>query len=277
MSTLKEKAEAILSEKENKILSENIRKDITIFDVNGSLEDINLGDYFKEGTYNIDNTYIFQRPWSLIKNFPDDLHIKIITSNCENMFSMMYALQKLPDCTFLYKPRIARCMYFNCGSLKSVYELDYTTITDAFRMYNKCGSLLEVSGTGICTPTVRDGACYMFSECYNLKEIDVEFDLSQCSTLDGMFSDCRSLLYAPKINFGNNITSYYYVFSNCLNLRTLDLSTLTNYASLDSFTGVLDGVPDDCEITVLDTDMRDWLLNIYPNLTNIIIGEEVSV
>ena len=54
-------------------------------------------------------------------------------------------------------------------------------------------------------------------------------------------------------------------------------STLTNYSSLDAFSGVLDGVLDDCEITVLDNNMKDWLLNIYPNLTNIIIEEEVSV
>ena len=39
MSTLKEKAEQILQEKEEKILAENIKKDIQIFDVTGTLEE----------------------------------------------------------------------------------------------------------------------------------------------------------------------------------------------------------------------------------------------
>lgn len=39
MSTLKEKAESILNEKNEKIMSENIKKDIQIFDVTGSLEE----------------------------------------------------------------------------------------------------------------------------------------------------------------------------------------------------------------------------------------------
>ena len=39
MSTLKEKAEQILQEKEEKIIAENIKKDIQIFDVTGNLEE----------------------------------------------------------------------------------------------------------------------------------------------------------------------------------------------------------------------------------------------
>ena len=38
MSTLKQKAQAILAEKEAKIVAENIKKDVTIFDITGSYE-----------------------------------------------------------------------------------------------------------------------------------------------------------------------------------------------------------------------------------------------
>ena len=39
MSTLKQKAQDILDEKEEKIIPENIKKDIQIFDVTGTLEE----------------------------------------------------------------------------------------------------------------------------------------------------------------------------------------------------------------------------------------------
>lgn len=42
--TLKEKAQAILTEKESKIIAGNIKKDIQIFDVTGSLESLDTSD-----------------------------------------------------------------------------------------------------------------------------------------------------------------------------------------------------------------------------------------
>ena len=44
MSTLKQKAQSILDEKESKIIAENIKKDITVFGVTGTLESLDTSD-----------------------------------------------------------------------------------------------------------------------------------------------------------------------------------------------------------------------------------------
>ena len=43
-TTIKQKAEAILSEKTSKIIAPNIKKNVTIFDVTGSYEGIDTSD-----------------------------------------------------------------------------------------------------------------------------------------------------------------------------------------------------------------------------------------
>lgn len=60
MSTLKQKAQSILDEKESKIIAENIKKDITVFDITGTYEGNNSPSYFNPDYYNCGVNYILQ-------------------------------------------------------------------------------------------------------------------------------------------------------------------------------------------------------------------------
>ena len=69
---------------------------------------------------------------------------------------------------------------------------------------------------------------FMFSNCYNIVEIDLShFDFSYVTSMAYMFSGCSSLTSIIVSNIDiNKVNNISYMFSNCFNLIYLDLSNL---------------------------------------------------
>jgi len=81
---------------------------------------------------------------------------------------------------------------------------------------------------------------YMFYQCTSLKSIDLSnFDTSSVTLLESTFRECESLISLDLSNFNtSNVRYMVYIFNGCSSLKYLDMSGLNlNQASLDfSFT-----------------------------------------
>lgn len=139
---------------------------------------------------------------------------------------------------------------------KSLTEIDATSwnlskvtnFSNAFRdcraLANILGTSFNLSSTTTCScafqdcqalvslPLIADlSSClnidFMFYACLKLTSLsDTSINLSSCTSANGTFSSCKSLVRIPKLNFGTPLTSIRSIFSDCIALSTIDLSNL---------------------------------------------------
>lgn len=222
MATILEKAKQILDEKNNKLLAENIKKGVQIFDVTGTYE----------GGSNIPQMIIYNTDIEMIKDV-SNANGKL--GVCQMESSTMEGPVKetlipclsngtewvLPDCklmgttSFKYLP-IARV----------VGTIDISNITDAEKLFYFCRELLEVPELNTSNITNMN---YMFYNCTKLTSIPL-LDTSNVTSMSDMFGGCTRLTEIPLFNT-SNVASMWGMFRGCTNLVTvpsLDTNSLRN-------------------------------------------------
>ena len=163
-------------------------------------------------------------------------------------------------------------MFSECYNLTSVPLFNYTNVTTAAYAFADCYNLTTVEGEGIYTPYGLNGTGHttcMFMNDYRLETINFDIDLGSMQWAQQIFMNCYNLKHSPVINFGNNLEHVDEMFSGCSALEDLNLSTFTNYNTCEGTDTFLNGIPNNCKIFVADQNQKDWLLNLYPNFTNI--------
>lgn len=163
MSTLKDKAQSILNEKDAKIKSENIKRGIQIFDIVGTLD---------QDISKFDNNYESQMGNNIITSLLVAPEMTLDTStNLSNMFSNASKLVSVPN----YKTSnvtAMSAMFFGCSSLVNAPELDTHNVTDFSSM---------------------------FAGCSVLENVPV-YDMTSATLLLGMFKDCNALSHQSLLN-----------------------------------------------------------------------------
>ena len=195
MSTLKQKAESILAEKNNKILSSKIKKDWQIFDVIGNYEGSgggDIGDYF--------NLELSDGNRKIVKQYPT-----INTDNLTNFDELFFNQTSdiIPNLTSMENAISANNLFYNA---RNITELPSWLDTSNVENMN-----------GMCY------CCAGLTDCSN-----VELNFENANQIIGMFESCTHMVTAPTIiNLEERLKrDYRYMefsnfFSNCERLENI--------------------------------------------------------
>ena len=113
----------------------------------------------------------------------------------------------------------------------------------------------------------------MFNSCSALTEIDVSnFDTSNVTDMGAMFRECSSLSSLDLSKFNTDkVTNMWYMFYSCRNLKKLNISDF-NTQNVTNWESMFTGIPTTIQI-ITNQNTKDWILDKFPNYTNIITGE----
>ena len=210
---LQENLDAILLDKNTNLLPENIKKDVTILGVTGTLEGDNINDYIAVPA---DITTI--KILDCIKKIP-----LLDTSAVTNMSSMFYNCTSLTTISQLDTSAVTNMgsMFYNCTSLTTIPLLDTSKVTNMNSMLCGCTSLTTIPLLDTSKVTNMNS---MFSVCTSLTEIPL-IDTSKVTSMSYMFSGCTSLTEIPLIDT-SKVTSMDRMFKNCTSLSNDSLNNI---------------------------------------------------
>lgn len=101
------------------------------------------------------------------------------------------------------------------------------------------------------------------------------FDTSNVTNMSQMFEYLNSLTNIDLRGFNTTkVTAMSYMFNECTALESLDIRNATFGAVTkdNAFNGMYAGVPNNALITVKNSDVKNIILEINSNLTNIVVA-----
>lgn len=128
--------------------------------------------------------------------------------------------------------------YSNLEFIEGLEYFNTGNVTDMGYMFWECANLKNLNVETFNTRNVTRMS-YMFYDCENLQELNVtNFDTSNVTTMAFMFGKCESLNELDVNNFDTSqVNDMYCMFLNCVNLPELDLNNfdtanVTNMSSM---------------------------------------------
>lgn len=210
--------DAVDSSIDSNIIAANIKKDVTILGVTGTLQS---GDYnVKIDMSNASSGSNFFAYITKIGN--------INTSNVTNMSSMFSGYQNLTEITSLNTSSVTKMdkMFYNCTALTTISLLDTSNVDSMNEIFSGCSKLTEVPLSDTSNVTSMNHA---FVNCSALTAIPL-LDTSKVTSMYNIFSGCTNLTELPLLNT-SEVTNLGWAFSKCSNLITFpefDMSKVTN-------------------------------------------------
>lgn len=155
----------------------------------------------------------------------------------------------------------ASYMFSYCGSLATIGPIQMDAITTATSMFDSCGSLTSLTINGVGNNTlvnmgrmfygcaelsmlsfspvtnVATSTDQMYYNCKKLTSVDISGISGNLASVSGMFYNCE-LLTGISFNSAFNtsaVTSFSAMFSGCLALASLDLSTFDTSAATNMY------------------------------------------
>ena len=157
------------------------------------------------------------------------------------------------DASFANARPTTCCSWFqgciNLTEIKGIENLNTQEVTDMVCMFSDCYNLKSLDLSNFDTQNVTNMSS-MFGYCSGLTSLNVsKFDTQKVTDMVGMFSGCSSLKSLDLSNFDTrNVTSMGSMFFICSSLKSLDLSNF-NTAKV---TGMKDMFAACSELTSLD-------------------------
>ena len=207
MSQLNDNLVEIKRQKDTYLLPENLKKDITIFDITGTYEGGGSGYPPDWSEIGYEDT-----PQGVIDGFNYAKEIQMNWDNSMTNMSNMYLNDK-------------RLKFFPYVNTQNV-----TTMGGAFSGCHGLTNLAEIN-TSNCTDFLA-----MFSNCTTLQTIPNNIDTSKATTMSNMFNNCFSLKTIPILNTSSlqYSTNFSDMFMNCPSLSNESLNNIL--ASFSTFT-----------------------------------------
>lgn len=247
MDILNTKIKNILAEKATKIKPENIKKDVTIFNITGTYE----------SEYNVKINSIFART-STIQNSITEIQ-EVDFSNLTNADSKLASMPNLVTVSLKNTNKITNFtnLFKNDTALKNINLFDTGKATNMAGMFSGCSSIENIplfntskaqtlatmflNCTSLKIIPAFDGSSLtnvtqMFEGCTALTSVPL-FDTSHVvvSNCQSMFKNCTSLQTVPQFNFSGITTSMNAMFTNCPSLSD---ESLNNIMAMCAATGI---------------------------------------
>lgn len=196
---------------DSNLIAENIKKDVSIFGVNGSLEsldtsdaDATAADILKDKTAYVNG-------------------VKVVGTHEDASGESEYNAIIMPDST-------SSTTFSFIDSLIEIGDLDLTGIVNmnkAFDQYKKLEKIKNILNSSSVT-----NMSYMFNQCRKLEEISY-FDTSNVTNMSYMFCHSQSLKTIPLLNT-INVTNMSYMFNYAWSLQTVPLLNTSNVTKMTS-------------------------------------------
>lgn len=245
----------ILTEKNEKIIPENIKKDVQIFGVTGTLEQGSGTEDLQEQLDNQDliiqqlqdelsNKAIYDCNYynarlvptnGRITDYIIEISTQLDTSSVTSMVNMFSSCTNLTTIPLLNTSSVTNMvnMFSSCTNLQTIPQLDTSSVNSMVSMFYGCTNLTEIPLLNTSSVTNMQ---YMFRNCTNLTTIPL-LDTSNVTTMYGTFNSCTSLTTIPLLDT-SNVTSIQDMFYNCPSLSEESLNNiLAMCASATSYTG----------------------------------------
>lgn len=248
------KLNKIKNEKDSHLLPENVKKDVTILGVTGTLEGgidtsdatATASDILKDKTAYVDGekltgtldvgeyNVIVKNPiyggseyGSGINNCIKKVTDVVLgsTSYTSAGYSAFRRCENLEEVSFADTSKIQEMSYMfsGCSNLNKITGLNTSNVTSMSSMFNSCKSLTSIPEINTSKVTRMDS---MFSGCTSLTSIP-EIDTSLVERTTNMFDGCTNLTTIPTLNLKNLSASYMSnMFRNCSSLSDDSLNNI---------------------------------------------------
>ena len=196
------------------------------------LETLNLDNFNTEKV--TDMGYMFNKCKTLKLTLPPSFN----TKNVKNMEFMFHACENLEEINFPSSFTTnnvikMKAMFGKCSKLKKLdlNKFNIEKVEEISYMFDQCNNLTEIliNPINFITKKAIKSLDHMFNECENLKNIDLQkFKIEDATILSDMFNKCEKLtnLNLSQLHIkGENTVCTLRMFENCINLKTLDLSS----------------------------------------------------
>ena len=168
-------------------------------------EDLDISGFIEKKITIVDLSYYAENNianYRTVTTIPQEninyLSSGLAASNCRNMFYYCRHLTSIPWNEFnidTSKCTSMRYMFYHCEALTSLdlYSLDTSQATSMNAMFFNCDALTSLDISNFDTSKVTD-MYSMFSVCESLRKIICPngFDMSSCTSVDNMFTNCTS-------------------------------------------------------------------------------------
>lgn len=231
------KVNPVTSAIDSNILADNIKKDVTILGVTGTLEQGGTEDLTAELT--AQDTALTSLE-SAVDKLPEPKKDRL-QWKCDNVKSLYYEFQGYKGTSLdevldgLDTSQVTNMgyMFRNCSKLTEIPQIDTSNVTDMQSMCNECSALTTIPQLNTSNVTSMYN---MFRLCSALTTIP-QLDTSKVTDMQSMFASCSNLTEAPPLNT-SNVTTMNGMFSSCSNLVTitqLDCVKVTSSSGLTNF------------------------------------------
>lgn len=243
VDVLNRKIESVLTEKNAKIIPENIKKDVKVLGIIGTYEGQQpSGDYNtivnaipKANQNNVSKILVELPELDLVNittatNFFSSSPLnKILVKNTQNITNFSYFftncsnLEYIPDELDCSSATNLSNMFYSCSKIKKVKLINTQKVESTASMFQQCSTLEEVE-LGTMENLVNCNS--MFYSCVKIKTIPL-FNTSNVvgNNANSMFYNCTSLENIPVFDFGK-ITRLTNLFYNCSSLTNESLNNI---------------------------------------------------
>ena len=206
---------AVTNEIDENIKSENIKKDISILGVQGSIEELKGTklEITKNGTYTPEEPYNAFIEVDVNMDDVSEYFGLNISAGSSDASGLNRIIKKCPPVNI--SGTSAYHMFADCNSLTEVPPLDTSKVTNMAGMFFSCRSLTEVPP--LDTSKVTD-MNQMFNGCTSLTTIP-PLDTSKVTNMGWLFRLCSSLTNLLLLN-ATSVTNVEFIFNLSSSLRT---------------------------------------------------------
>ena len=204
---------AVTSDIDSNIVSENIKKDVSILGVTGTLESGGSSDY---------NARLVPTNGKII-SYITEISAQLDTSSVTDMSYMFDSCTNLTTIPLLDTSKVTNMenMFINCTSLTTIPLLDTSSVNDMRYMFDSCTNLTTIPLLDTSKVTTMQ---FMFNNCENLTTIPL-LDTSNVGNMPYMFNNCTSLTTVPQLDT-SSVINMNRIFNNCTSLSDESLNNI---------------------------------------------------
>ena len=155
-------------------------------------------------------------------------------------------------------------MFYNCGELQTVSQINTPNVTNMNQMFYYCKKLQTVPLFDTANVNDMGG---MFINCTSLTTIP-QFDTSKCTDMENMFNGCTSLQTVPLFDT-TNVNDMHNMFVSCTSLTTVpqfETSNVTNMSAMFMSCTSLQTVP---QLDTTNVSNMSYIFYDCSSLTNL--------
>ena len=280
--------DAVTSSIDSNIVPENIRNNVEILGVKGTM--LPQGQDMYQQLVNLTKSPVGLDN-SSVTNY--DFLENLDTSQCTSFQSTFYnaiSLERVPESWNTSNVKNFSQCFYNCPSLKSLPNWDFSNATSLDNCYYSCKNLSGTINLNIPNATNIQN---IFRICSNINEVNLILGKSKIGNLTYAFNSCRNL---EKITLSDtsavtNIYGAFYACEKLQNISNLNLKNVTNayqafgYTAIENFDNLFSNKVSNftstftgckalknCEIDMLSTTNNNYANTLFSgcaSLTNL--------